>query len=382
MFLIDEVNDPLDILRHCPMNFNGGGVVLVRPKVLVVEPGRTGGDNDGDNVVHRQCSRRLALVCDVRSISLQRNDGWKRLFNLAADGPPELARHRTRANAAIVSEAAYAFRPDVICLFNETTFPVLSAAKKTGARIVLYPHNVHSQIMASDTGLASWLFRRKTRRFEEQVYGDKDVGLVCISRSDARSLTERGIRRDAAIAPPGAPPPEPLADGAPMEPVLALTGSFGWWRKRRDLARFAEDRSATALPCYVSDAIAAEFAIEGARPAADLDWTSAIRVGLIADRFTGGFKLKSTEYVARNCAIASFADIEEEYAGLVHAETFVRTVASRAEAEAFAQALAADPATPEHFRAFKDACLARFDWAETLTPLVDEVMAAAKKSRA
>jgi len=346
-------------------------------RVLIIRPEPTGGAGEGDEVVHTKAIAHLkAAGMEVSIVALRTVGGLRRLFNLTRSIPPEIARHMSPPNPDLVLEGVRRFRPDVICLFNETSFPVLTAAKSTGVPVVLYAHNVHSQIVDADPRLISRAFRGAIRRFERRVYGDPAVELVCISKSDAEKIRATTHRARVWVAPPGLPPLKPLAPGAAAEPSLALTGAYGWWRKRIDLNRFAAEPANPAVRCFVGAGAAEQVVVPGAEPAEGLDWSSAIRVGLITDRFVAGFKLKSTEYVALNCAIASYGDISGEFAGLPHAERFVRTIAARSDAEAFALSLAADPSTPAAFAEFKAACAERFDWARTLEPLSEAIAAA------
>jgi Glycosyltransferase Family 4 len=341
-------------------------------RLLVVRPRSTGSQSAGDNVVHSKMVDHLSAAMDVRVVELETVVGATRLLNLVRCGPPEVARHMSRRNAPLLLDAVHEFSPDVICLGHEYTFPLLSIAKSTGAGVVLYAHNVHSQIYDSDKRLMRLVFAGAIQNFERRFYGDPDVELVCISESDRRCLRERGVRQDSIVAPPGAPPEIALRPGARPEAALVITGSYQWWRKGRDLRRFAAEPvdPLVPVPCFVSDDAASCASIVGSRSASNLDWAGAIRVGVLTDRFVGGFKLKSTEYVARNCAVVSFADIFEEFSGIPHAAEFVRIVGSRAEAEDVAKELAArDDDVVDRFLEFKAACLSHFDWSRALKRL-------------
>jgi hypothetical protein len=349
-------------------------------KVLVVLPKLSSRPGDGDNIVHRRAIERLSATMDVKTVSLVTTGKIGRLLNLFQAVPAEVARHVSWANRGIVVQAVSDHTPDVICLFNETTFPVLPSAKPSGIGVVLYAHNVHSRIVDTDKSLLSVMFRPATRAFERRFYGDPDVDLVCISEGDARYLSKSGVRFEAPVAAPGAPPDVPLKPGASIEAALVVAGGYGWWRKRRDLRRFAAARTDPEVQVYASPSAFEEAELPGAQTIEDLDWSSAIRFGVITDQFAGGFKLKAAEYVALNCAVLSFAEISADFEGLPYADLFVRLVTSRREAEIIAKTMArsAEPLAA-HFAIFKDACLKRFDWAHSLDPLVAAVTKAAAK---
>jgi hypothetical protein len=351
---------------------------LPQLKLLVVLPKAFPGAGNGDNVMHAKVLQRLSADMDVKVVTLGVAGRLGRLLNLFRSMPPEIARHIAAGNDALVRAGVRAHAPDVICLFNETTFPAAPVAKASGAGVVLYPHNVHSRIADTHKTIATPLFAHATRRFERRYYGDPDISLVCISKADADYLARNGVRAGVPVAAPGAPPSVPLAPGARVEAALLLTGAYGWWRKRRDIRAFAAEPADPAVACYASPGATRYVDIPGARDAEGLDFAAAIRFGVITDRFAGGFKLKSTEYVALNCAILSFCDIFEDFEGLPHAREFVRQVKSRAEAETIAKTMAADSdAVAPRFAAFKAACLERFDWSRTLEPLEAAVRAAA-----
>jgi hypothetical protein len=339
-------------------------LLLVRPKVMTAA-------NAGDNIVHDAVTRHMSASMDVHVVEQSWNRTWAReparLFNLLRCGPPEAARHLRRENGERLKAAIRSFAPDVICLNHEYTFFLLPIAARSGAGIVLYAHNVHSQILDTDRRLSSRLFKQAAARFERRFYGDQRAELVCISQSDARYLREGGVRTSSLVVSPGPPPAIPLASDARVERSLVITGSYGWWRKLRDLKRFAAEEADPSVECLVGDGLPSQALIPGARSAVNVDWGAAIRFGVLTDRFAGGFKLKSTEYIARNCVVLSFADISEEFDGLPHAAKFVRTVHSRAEAEGIMREMAASHEdVPAQFAEFKAACLARFDWSTAM----------------
>ena len=101
-------------------------------------------------------------------------------------------------------------------------------------------------------------------------------------------------------------------------------------------------------------------------------WEAGLRFGVVTDIFLGGFKLKSLEYVAKNCVVLSRSDIRAEFEGLPHAEEFVRYLAGgKAEAALTIEAMCRMPhaALIARFMEFKSACLRRFEWEACLSPL-------------
>jgi hypothetical protein len=212
-------------------------------------------------------------------------------------------------------------------------------------------------------------------RFDRAWSADSRDRLICISHHDVASLRRIGVSRDdILLAPPGAPPSVPFGTNPRIIPEPVLTGSYGWWRKRRDLARFAAE-PAMPWPLLVSDTTALEILGDQAvqiDPKA-IDWSAGLRPALVTDRFLGGFKLKALEYVALNCTVFSYCDLRLEFSGLPHAEEFVRVIGSKAEFSSAISLLLTQPPVPllQRFRAFKDACLDRYAWGRCLAPLED-----------
>ena len=176
------------------------------------------------------------------------------------------------------------------------------------------------------------------------------------------------------MAPAGAPPVSHLASDAPVLREAVITGSYGWWRKRRDLKTFALGPSIGA-PIYAVDPVALDILGVQGRPLNDSvgwSWEAGLRFGLVTDLFLGGFKLKSLEYVAKNCVVLSLSDIRAEFKGLPHAEEFVHYIAGgKAEVGRTIEAMCRAPRAPlvARFLEFKSACMRRFQWEACLTPL-------------
>ena len=344
---------------------------------MVVLPRLAGPDSGGDAVVFHhvleQLGRRMTLVRVEFDVT-----GWpERLFNLLTlSCPPELARHIGRKNRALVEHAVSDLRPEVICFLHEAGFAFLEVAKRRNVPAVLYPHNVHSVVARTDDSMLGRVFAPAARAFERRWYGDPYAALVCISETDARALRSAGIRGGKIpIAPPGA------SGSAAVLDQLVLTGSYGWWRKRRHLARFAREAGVLDGRILVTDRMAKEILGDTARlvDRSEIDWAAGLRFGLITDAFAGGFKLKALEYVALNCLVLSYCDLSPDFEGLPHSAEFIRKVSSKADiAKAMRDVAAAAPGElAGRFRVFKQACLARFDWKRCIEPLEHAILSRA-----
>jgi hypothetical protein len=346
-------------------------------RCLFVRPAASREAMGGDEVVYRKTSAFIAARMEVEILELEPVGRGRQLLSVLGGRPPETTRYLSAGNAGRLTErlAGHAF--DAVVFNHEATFPLSAKVTDPKIRRVLYSHNTHSLVAATDPSRLGRLMRPLATAFERRWYGDPGARLVCISQGDVAGLRAAGVRRqDILVAPPGAPPSNPLAPGAGVIGEAILTGSYGWWRKRRDLKAFAEGPS-LPLPVLATDPLALEILGSQGRATTDaaVDWSAGLRFGLITDRFQGGFKLKSTEYVAKNCVVISFCDLSAEFEGLPFAGEFVRGVKTKAQAAAVIAAMLKEPAPAlvERFRQFQAACLERYGWDRCLAPLAEAI---------
>lgn len=343
----------------------------MKPKILVVRPAPTGVEHGGDEVVYRNTYKVLDKYFDFPEFHLVRVGRLTQLVETLRGAPAEVARYISRDSERRLAALLRQNHFDLVCFFNEASFSYSTVVRAAGLPRVLIAHNAHSLVAETDPSLLGKLIRPLAIKFERQHYTDPEAALVCIAECDREALKKIGIdRKDVYLSPPGSPPPSPLAIDAAILPEVVLTGSYAWWRKRRDLKAFIQ-QGAAVFPLWATDEAALDCLASSnldVRPAAP-DW-SQIRFGLIADRFSGGFKLKSTEYVARNCIILSCADIRLEFAGLPHAVEFVRYITGgRDEVAQILEQYTASEGIVDRFRVFREACLERFEWNRCLEPL-------------
>lgn len=342
-------------------------------RCLFVKPAPSRDASGGDTIVYRRLAAYLAERTDMRLLELTPIPRLAQLYHVARATPPEATRYISRRNRRALRQALEGGDYDVVLFGHESTFPLSDEPAIASARKLFFAHNVHSLIAKTDRSLVARLTGAAARTFEKRWYADPSAELICISQADVRGLAEHGLgKAPAAVVPPGAPPPVALRADARVFPEAVLTGSYGWWRKRRDLKRFAAEPP-LPTPIRVADPLAEEILSRRDTPLAmgDLDWGAGLRFGLITDRFQGGFKLKSLEYVANNCMVLSLCDLSAEFEGLPHAEEFVRWVSGKAEmGDVIAKTLAQPQAELlARFAVFKAACMARYDWSQALAPL-------------
>jgi len=350
-------------------------------RCLIVRPQLADQAAGGDAVVYRRLESYLARRAAVDVLELAPISRTAQVVNVAKGIPPEAARYAGARNRAALAERLARARYDAVLFAHEAAFPLADGPMPAGARKILYAHNAQSLIASTDNSPTGRLLRMLAVAFDRRWFGDGGADVICISRADLLGLRRIGVdRADLRVAPPGAPPSVALTARPGVIPELVLTGSYAWWRKRRDLLRFAA-RPPLAYPILTDNetALAALGGQARAVGPAGIDWSAGLRFALITDRFQGGFKLKSLEYVALNGLILSFCDLSAEFEGLPHAGEFVRRVASKAQVAAEISAVMAQPPAEvlARFAAFKAACLARYEWDRCLQPLGEAVDSAA-----
>lgn len=340
-------------------------------RCLVIRPARSKAEHAGDEIVYGRSVEYLAKTLQVDVCELEPIGRTRQLLEIAQGAPPETTRYLGQENRKRVYHAIEATRPNVVCFFNEVTFPFLTVAKSAGIRSVLAAHNVHSVVAATDPDIRARIFKPFAVRFERKWYDDEAAQLVCISRLDVDGLRKAGIKRGHIfVAPPGCPAPVGLSESAVLAPEIILTGSYAWWRKRRDLKSFA---SGAPLPIKIltfDEMARLILGSQAAEPQApSTNWETCIRFGLITDTFLGGFKLKALEYIAKNCIVLSACDISLEFADIPHADEFIRKVSGKDDVWRTIEQASSSPDLIERFREFKLACTEKFDWKSCLLPL-------------
>jgi len=159
-----------------------------------------------------------------------------------------------------------------------------------------------------------------------------------------------------------------------------LTGTFDWFPKARDLRRFAQDWSAVApagFNLHVSAGVPDDIARTlNATPERGLDYSDAIRIGVITDRFTAGHKLKTAAYLMQNCAVVSFAPVIHDFDALPHARRWIVEASSVADIPRIVETMQSRPieALREELKQLKGEIGTQFAWsaqANALSTLIE-----------
>lgn len=341
-------------------------------RALVITVSRSGAAHSGDQIVLRHVMARLEkrYACEV--LLVEAAGRATKVANILLNQiPSEWSAYYSdrwfEAVRDLTSSGAYAR----VFILYEALFYLAEAISPGETKAVLYSHNVPSQYSSGTNPLETALHRLAVRA-EMRWYAPVNGEVVYISRSDRDAAARAGLAAaDARVAPPGAPPGKPLAANATFVGEAVITGSYDWWRKRRDLKAFAAncgDVVVHGFDPWVKTVLPASrfYASSDA-----FDWSSHLRLGVVTDRFPGGFKLKTLEYVARNCVIFSNAPVMADFTHLPFADRFVFDNQRPEQLADVIRALAArDPEDMiREFQTFKDACCAYYDWDRCLEPL-------------
>jgi hypothetical protein len=238
-------------------------------------------------------------------------------------------------------------------------------------------HNITSNSLPAflPHSLVARMLAWHAKRWEDICYSSsKFMAIACLSLTDMTNLERRFPGIKFLHCPPGAPPAIPLSDAATVRPELVITGTYGWRAKRRDALRFAREYATVAPRVEVfADALPDEATRKLSPHPIVKDPTGlSIRFGLITDRFTAGHKLKTTEYIAENCIVLTFADIEKDFHDIPDREFFIRKLTHASEIRAhLAEVNEVDcRELRSRLSEFKRRCLNRFDWQTTTDSLL------------
>jgi hypothetical protein len=344
----------------------------LRARALYVTRRSTGGPHAGDQVHVRRMLAFLESRIDLNVLELEPLGKAGRIGNLLRAWPIEMTGFYGSSNVERLNAAIAEHRPDVVYLIHEALFPF--ADHIDGPQVVLFCMNAISCLAETDPAISVRITAPIARRYENRFFRSTAAQtLILVSRADAQWF--RGlwhVDMPFPIAAPGALRPVPLGEDAGVSPELLITGSYAWWRKRRDLKEFASHD--LDMRVLVTDPRAAEILGDRASliELKTQDFGNALRFGMVTDRFLGGFKLKSLEYVANNAVVLSRSDIRPDFHGLPDANLFVRFTPEIDDVRAAVAEIRSLPPSEviPRFRAFQSCCTARFEWDACLQPLL------------
>jgi len=359
-----------------------------RPRLLWVGKAPRNHGASGEEVFDARMIAALARhVCDLDLFQPVPVERKREVANLVLGVPYLRARFATTANIEAVRRMSRSYDA-VICSWEAMDALALNLRRPT----IFIPHNITSQMLpeiypGTLARAAAW----RARRWEEKWYRPSQfVAIATLSRADLATLSSLPDPPKLFWTPPGMPPCLDLAADARVVPELVLLGAYGWPPKRRDVERFAEEYShytqSTPAETHLPVLASSEGPPNGLPPHAlarinpkplpsSAEKQSAIRFGLITDRFQAGHKLKTLAYIAENQIVLSFADIAFDFAHIPDNDLFIRRLHKVEEVTLHVAQVAAMPADDlrQRFIRFKAACAQAFTWdavAESLLKIV------------
>jgi hypothetical protein len=183
--------------------------------------------------------------------------------------------------------------------------------------------------------------------------------------------------------PPGMPPLVPLRGDAGVKRELLISGSYDWHPKHRDVIAFAREYATVAdrLPILAAGLPAQAVALLRPHTISVEAAGSAIRFGLITDRFVAGHKLKTGYYLANNAVVLSFADVSGDFSDIPDHDFFIRKVHNVGEISRHVSAVMTEETHKLRTRleTFKQRCAEVFSWRRAARILLVEASRLARR---
>ena len=305
--------------------------------------------------------------------------------NLVLGLPYQRSRFAKGANVCNVRRLAGQYDV-VICSWEPFDWLVTALRSPT----ILIVHNVSSKALLElfPRNPLAVLASARVRTWERRCYGAPNLAAVAaLSRSDHAYLLSIGARRPLLL-PPGMPPCLELEPDAGVCAEIVVSGSYDWSPKRRGLILFARDYAdshgrfpirarAFSLPPEAARLLRPRGLPSGAES------RSAIRFGLITDRFVAGHKLKTMAYIANNQIVLSFADVSFDFAHIPDHNFFIRKIASVDDIVAHVNVILHTPISVlrERFIRFQQTCARHFTWDAVAKTLMEAADVARVRSR-
>jgi hypothetical protein len=349
--------------------------------------GKTPVNGGGDEIYDRRLTEHLARIFAIERLQVAGQSRLARLAALARGVPHPRYKHASNAlNAAFRAGAA---RNDHLVISWEA---LESLAWKTERPLTLILHNVTSDYIAALYGNHPLLrfAAPLSRRWEKRTYRRANLRLVVLSQHDHDLVKALAPEARILIAPPGTPPLVRLEQETLLREVV-ISGSYDWAPKRRDLLALAAEIGSAEIgndqtgqagviagwrhDLEFPDVAGAAPLRRASRLITAADYAAGLRFGVVPDTFVGGFKLKSTSYIASNCVLLSRCDIRREFAGLPHHADFVHYTPHFSDIVRVIERTAAaeGPALYERWREFQSACAARFSWQRSAEVIAESI---------
>lgn len=324
----------------------------------------------GDEIYDRRINEQLARDFAVQRMQIPRQS-WATQVAALAHGMPH-PRFKYASNAIDVQFRCEAEKSNHVIVSWESFESLVWAVDRP---VTLIIHNVMSDVLTQLFGrnpVLRWL-ALQSLAWEKRTYARSNLTIVVLSKRDRALIAARAPAAQVVIAPPGMPKKITLERDRLLQEVV-ISGSYDWAPKRRDLLALAAEVKAGAFGPHPAPKWRHDLPLPSVTGAAALkavsqdiilaDYSQGLRFGIIPDSFVGGFKLKSTHYIAHNCVLLSRCDIRDEFAGLPHAHEFVHFTPRLTDIASIVAEMAKRE-TPDlyaRWREFQAACAEAFSW--------------------
>lgn len=257
--------------KYSPAGYNGGDAIYDRKLIAALR-------DQGDTV----------SVVELSPASLT-----KSLDNFVFHrGTVATAKFNTHENRQLVRQTL-AEAPEALIVSHEALVDVVTAVG-TALPTLFILHNVMS-LIEGDAGLHS-LLKSRARTSERRAFGRPNYQVAVLSQREKIAL-ERVTSQFIYLIPPG------LGKLAATRPSkldttnIFVHGSTEWGLKRRDWTKLIRNPVAHQIS-ITTDALQDD---------------GVIRIGLVPDRFLAGFKLKTIDYIAQNCAVIALSEVRSDF---------------------------------------------------------------------
>ena len=260
--------------RAYPDEYRGGDRIYDEK---LLQELRTSGAAIGRVVLNRQ-STAAALVGAAKHYSLPT------FFRYASEENAHVIREHSKGyDAAIISHEALAV-PYLISDIELRTLFIL--------------HNLLGSIEGK-SGVRGALSSR-SKSLEQRLARKTNTVVGVLSVRELEVLRSWVGEDRVMLMPPGTPKPFSSVPTATVTDRIYVGGTADWGLKRRDYTSFLRYHKTSNLPPLGHE----ESIIDDGH----------LRIAIITDRFSTGFKLKASDLLRRNCAIISLSSVKADFA--------------------------------------------------------------------
>lgn len=248
----------------------------------------------GDAIYDRKLSAAIiALGHDVTTFALEQSPLLPSAARAAVYGTTIAAGRFNNKTNRLACDRIKQCAPDAVIVSHEALIEVVTGFN-LAIPVLFILHNLMSAAVGR-IGIHA-LMRERSLRTEERAFSRRNYGVAVLSYRELLAITPKDRQR-VALMPPGL---GRVASSTPLtldDEGVFLNGSTDWGLKARDYS-FLKRETPASINIH-EDGL--------------MDDDSRLRIGIVADRFLAGFKLKVSDYIANNCAIIALSDVSSDF---------------------------------------------------------------------